>query len=58
MEYFRKKNKQGERVEDIMFFKTPGIFKVLLYPWKFKKSKASPAETPQNCVTPHINFRT
>ena len=58
MQYFRKKNKQGERVEGIIFFKPPGIFKVLLYPWKFKKSKASPLETPQNCVTPHINYRT
>ena len=57
----KKKNRQGGfegggvGVEDIFFEPPPPseFLGLLLYPWKFQKNKASPLETPQNCVTVH-----
>ena len=53
-----EKNQIGG-VEDILFWKNPGIFRFSLYPWKFQtKQSFSPRNSTQLCITPSEILRT
>ena len=53
-----EKNQIGG-VEDILFWKNPGIFRFSLYPWKFQTIQSfTPRNSTQLCITPSEILRT